>query len=148
MTEKIVNRFAAGETLRLVARLDAPEGLAERVKTHLARTQEQPARGRVLPWPAADRVVRTQWLRGAVAAGLLLSVAGGGVSAYRWVAPAPVARTAPAAVRPAPQQNFSTGGAMRTPVTLHGPVVVPGAKAKAHDANPHAKQAAPVEKQR
>lgn len=117
MTEKIVNIEEVERTLRLVAGLDAPLDLAERVKARVAAGHAAP--GRLLAWPAPRRV---QWLRGAIAAGLLAAVAAGGAVAYRWVAPAPMAHTAPATARPAVQQKFSTAGAMRTPLTLRGPV--------------------------
>lgn len=132
MTEKIVNTTAMEQTLKLVAELPAPEGLAERVKARLAAVEADPQRGRLLDWPAPSRT-RTRWLPGAMAAGLLAAVAIGGTLAYRWVVPAPVARTAPAAARPAvPQQSFSSAGAMRTPVTLNGPAALPD------PAQPHA----------
>jgi hypothetical protein len=120
MTEKIVNLEEVERTLRLVAGLDAPLGLAERVKARVAPAQAAPARGRLLAWPQS-RAGRAQWLRGAIAAGLLAAVAAGGAVAYRWVAPASMAHTAPATARPAVQQKFSTAGAMRTPLTLQGP---------------------------
>jgi hypothetical protein len=127
MTEKIVNTAEFERTLKLLAALPAPEGLAGRVQTRLGAPAAAPVRGRLLPWPT-ERATRTVWLRAAIAAGLLAAVAAGGMTAYRWVAPAPMAHTVPA--RPAVQQNFSTAGAMRTPLTLNGPVALPAAKSK------------------
>ena len=127
MTEKIVNVEEAERTLRMVAELAAPEGLAARVKTHLAAVQVEAGErnsagkpGQLLAWPV--RLRRVDWLRSAAAAMLLAAVAGGGWSAYRWVAPASGVHTAPGAVRPAVQQGgFGSAGAMRTPKTLVGP---------------------------
>ena len=100
MTEKIVNVEEAERTLRMVAELAAPEGLAARVKTHLAAVQVEAGErnsagkpGQLLAWPV--RLRRVDWLRSAAAAMLLAAVAGGGWSAYRWVAPASRVQTAP-----------------------------------------------------
>ena len=109
-------------TLKLVAGLAAPEGLSERMKAGL-RTAA-PAKGRVLPWPAVQPASRGGWMRIAAAAALLAVMAGAGWNAYRWVTPAPEARTAPATVRPAVQGGFSAAGAMRTPQTLVGPTAL------------------------
>jgi hypothetical protein len=134
MTEKIVNtEFEA--TLKLVAAVAAPEGLAERVKARLAADGAVPVRGRLLSWPS-PRGMRAEWLRGAVAAALLAAVAVGGALAYRWVAPVPVAHKAPAIARPAAQSGFSTAGAMRTPKTLVGPLA-PASKTPHHAAPEH-----------
>ena len=108
----------AEATLRLLASLPEPEGLAARMKAGL---QAAPAKGRLLTWPERGGMAAGARLRIAAAAVLALAVVGGGWGAYRWVAPAPEARTAPAVARPAMQSGFSTAGAMRTPQTLVGP---------------------------
>lgn len=137
MKETIVNATELNttefeQTLKLVAELPAPERLAERVKAELSA----PARGRLLAWPVQGSQ-RTLWLRAAIAAGLLVAVAAGGVTAYRWVAPASTAHSAPA--RPAAQQNFSTAGAMRTPHTVNGPAALPEAHARPQEKKPAAR---------
>ena len=126
MTEKSVNTTDVDQTLRLVAALPAPEGLAGRVKAHLAKAEpvQEPVQSRLLAWPAPT----PHWKRIAIAAGLLAAVAAGGIGAWQWSTPTPVARTVSSPVRPAQPQNFSTAGAMRTPVTLNGPAVLPAGK--------------------
>lgn len=113
----------AEATLRLIATLPAPEGLAERIQAGL---QKAPAPGRLLLWPRS-----TSW-RALAAAALLLAVAGGGWGAYLWTRPSPAAAPvqAPAAMRPALPGGFSAAGAIRTPQTLDGPLA-PEAKASA-----------------
>jgi hypothetical protein len=129
------------ETLRMIARMPAPEGLEERVKAGL-QLAETPKR--VLRWPtvrhprsanaasvgAASAWARTGWARagwarGAAAAAIALVVAGGGWGIYSRVEPAQSAKTG---ALPQPQQNgatqagaFGEAGAMRRPLTLTGP---------------------------
>ena len=74
----------AEKTLRLVASLPAPEGLADRVQEEL-RTAP---RGRLLQWPTA--LLAGAWmtspaLRGAAAAAIVCIVAGGGWRIYSHV---------------------------------------------------------------
>jgi len=118
------------ETLRMIARMPAPEGLEERVKAGL-RLAGSP--GRVLGWPVgrnAENVwMRTGWLRGAAAAAIALVVVGGGWGIYARVAPA---RSAKIAVVPATQPSgtsqpgaFGEAGAKRRPLTVTGAVVKP-----------------------
>ncbi|MDR3792941.1 MAG: hypothetical protein P4L03_06135 [Terracidiphilus sp.] len=128
MNSTIVNGKTEGvseaeATLRLIAGLPAPVGLAERVKAGLAAAEAAPARARVLKWPAKPSRGKGGWVQGAAAAALLLAIAGGGRSAYKWVAPVPAVQTLPAAARPAMQGGFSAAGAMRRPETLAGPIV-------------------------
>ncbi|MDR3793181.1 MAG: hypothetical protein P4L03_07360 [Terracidiphilus sp.] len=127
MNQTIVNGKAeavseAEATLRLIASLPAPEGIAERLKAGLAAVEAAPKRGRVLAWPAKSSMAQGGWLQGAAAAALLLAMAGGGWSAYKWVAPAPALQTLPSAARPVLQGGFSAAGAMRRPETLVGPI--------------------------
>ena len=122
--ELISESMPGQETLTLVSGLPAPDGLATRIKQRLESRLEAevrlPARGaRLLAWPATE----TRWRAAAIAAGLLMAVAAGGAAAYHWVAPAPLAHTAPATARPSVKQGFATAGAMRTPVTVVGPQV-------------------------
>jgi hypothetical protein len=110
----------ADATLRLIASLPAPEGLAERVRGGLhAGTLREGAR--VLNWPMTARA-GIVWLRGAAAAAIVCVVAGG---AWWISAKAPAAGgsagAAPVHVRPA--GGFSNASAMHTPDTLNGPVL-------------------------
>jgi hypothetical protein len=114
----------AEKTLRLVASLPAPEGLAGRVQDGLRAAP----RARLLAWPTA--LVPGAWimspaLRGAAAAAIVCIVAGGGWRIYSHVQ-APAAPTARIVVMPArvgSQGAFSNAGAMRTPDTLAKPVL-------------------------
>jgi hypothetical protein len=124
------------ETLRMIARMPAPEGLEERVKAGLKLAE---APGRVLAWPATRSAkilslpgvdatnigapsvwVRSGWARGAAAAAIALVVAGGGWGIYTRVAPAQSAKTGPSPAAQ-PSGTFSESGAMRRPLTLTGP---------------------------
>jgi hypothetical protein len=131
---KMDNR-SVDETLRMIARMPAPEGLEDRVKAglHLA---EKP--GRVLAWPPGRRGeslggsrvwVRTGLARGAAAAAIALVVAGGGWGIYARVGPPQSAKTGalPQAQPSGAAQTgaFGEAGAMRRPLTLTGPVVKP-----------------------
>ncbi len=108
---------AAEETLRLIARLPAPQGLEDRVHAALLSA---PRRGRILSWPSVPRL-ESNWMRSAAAAAIVFVVAGGGWGIYSRVQQ-PQAKVI---VMPhvAPQGGFSSAGAMRTPNTLNGPVL-------------------------
>jgi len=96
-SEKGFSRDAAGgngrgeaeATLRLIARLPAPEGLEERVRASL---RAAPRRGRILAWPAAFRP-ESGWMRAAAAAAIVFVVAGGGWGVYSRVEQRQPART-------------------------------------------------------
>ena len=145
MDEREMDERNVDETLRMIARMPAPEGLEGRVKAglHLA---EKP--GRVLAWPAGQRAqgmwaagvgargwlsqngwARTRWARGAAAAAIVLVIAGGGWGIYARVEPAQSAKTGalPQAQPSGVAQTgaFGEAGAMRRPLTLTGPVVKP-----------------------
>jgi hypothetical protein len=135
MDEREMDERNVDETLRMIARMPAPEGLEERVKAglHLA---EKP--GRVLAWPPGRRGeslggsrvwARTGLARGAAAAAIALVVAGGGWGIYARVEPAQSAKTGalPQAQPSGAAQTgaFGEAGAMRRPLTLTGPVVKP-----------------------
>jgi hypothetical protein len=116
------------ETLRLVASLPAPAGLAERVHEVL---HSAPRSGRVLTWLARFRTriaLHHDWVRAAAAAAIVLVVVGGGWGVY-----SRVEQNQPAKVFVMPEQTpasgaFSGAGAIRTPQTLPGPTVKPPAK--------------------
>lgn len=119
-------RSAAEETLRLVAKLPAPDGLVDRVQERL-RTAPRPAR--VFAWPLAAGTFRySAAMRGAAAAAIVVMVAGGGWSIYSHVQPLPVAAPMAAPARMS-GGGFSSAGAMRTPDSPKGPVLTHAIKA-------------------
>lgn len=114
----------AEATLRLIARLAAPDGLEDRVHAKLLAA---PHRGRVLAWPGAFTPA-VGWLRAAAAAAIVCVVAGGGWGVYSRVQPGLSAQgttgthiTSQGAGQGAGQGQFSTGDAVRRPQTLNGP---------------------------
>jgi hypothetical protein len=123
----------AETTLRLIANLPAPRGLEDRVITGL---RAAPRGGRILSWPSALRPssgTAGNWMRSAAAAAIVFVVAGGGWGVYTRVQPNQPARVIVMPQRMAAPGGFSSAGAMRTPQTLDGPVLVqpPAAQAVA-----------------
>jgi hypothetical protein len=125
---RIDGRAASGgfeSTLRLIANLPTPEGLAERVQAGL-RAAPAVGRARILAWPAALRLENGSWqsslARSAAAAAIAAMVAGGGWSVCSRVQ-LNQAQKGIALPRVAMPSGFSSAGAMRTPQTLNGPVV-------------------------
>ena len=112
------------DTLRLIASLPAPDGLADRVK---GRLRAAPKTARILMWPGPIRPAGG-WMystvaRGAAAAAIVCVVAGGGWRIYSHVQPAPATK---GLVMPAPLtmgNGFSNSSAKRVPETLQGPVL-------------------------
>lgn len=140
----------AEETLRLIAGLPAPDGLAGRVQ---ARLRSAPRTASVLSWRPGSR---SGWmfspaLRGAAAAAIVCTVVGGGWQIYSRVQPAPTAKVIVMPARVGGNGGFSSAGAMARPDTLNGPVVAPPApKAENTIAHPSGKQVpktAPAPKQ-
>jgi hypothetical protein len=112
----------AEQTLRLIARLPAPQGLEDRVQAGLAAGRIFPRHtARVLQWPPALRPA-SGWMRTAAAAAIVFVVAGGGWGVYSRVQPPQAAKVIvmPRVVSPS---GFSNAGAMRTPNTLNGPMI-------------------------
>lgn len=110
------------DTLRLIANLPAPDGLADRVKAEL---QTAPEAGKILMWRGSLFPARS-WMyssvaRGAAAAAIVCVVAGGGWGIYSRVQPGPSADVI-VLPRPAatPVGGFSTSGATRVPETPQG----------------------------
>ena len=103
-------------SLRLIATLPPPEGLADRVQAALGAA---PRRARVFAWPVAPAA---EWLRAAAAAAIVFVVAGGGWGIYAHVQPGQ-AIPAIAGPRVGAPGGFSEGGAVRRPQTLVGPAV-------------------------
>jgi hypothetical protein len=113
----------AEDTLRLIASLPAPAGLADRVRAGL---RSAPNTGRVLLW-RGPLTSSTGWMygsavRGAAAAAIVCLVAGGGWRIYSHVQPADAAKILVAPVSPS-GNGFSNAGARRVPETLQGPIL-------------------------
>jgi hypothetical protein len=136
-------------TLRLIARISAPEGLEERVQAGLrAEASAASGKARILRWPEALRLNYTTfqnlaWLqnlaRTAAAAAIVAVVVGGGwsiSSRFRPVQPSSAVAVPP---HSGSQGGFSSAGAMRTPQTLNGPVVAHPAEAAPQTAKPAGK---------
>ena len=112
------------ETLRLMASLSVPEGLEGRVFT---RVLARPRQGRVLAWHAFLRP-GSGWMRAAAAAAFVFVVGGGGWGVY-----SRVQRGQPARIISMPSHvqvpgSFAGAGAIRTPQTIQGPVLIQPAK--------------------
>lgn len=117
--------YSGEDTLRLVARLPAPEGLADRIQEGL---RHAPPTARVLHWtkpllPSGSWMQSTM-ARGAAAAAIVVIVAGGGWRIYSRVQPPPAARVLSMPPRVAPGSGgFAQSNAKRVPQTLNGPVL-------------------------
>ena len=131
---------SAEQTLHLIAQLPSPEGLEDRV---IAGLHHAPRRGRVLYWPRTLGGSGGAWMRGAAAAAIVFVVAGGGWGIYMRVEPAQPARIL-VMPRAGATGGFSGAGAMRTPETLHGPVVARPVTDKPTDPKTVKKTPAPV----
>jgi hypothetical protein len=107
------------DTLRLIAALPAPEGLERRMRDAL---RTAPRQGRVLAWPFALRA-DAAWVRATAAAAIVMVVAGGGWSVYSHIQPWQPAKAPAVPARVGAMNGFSGAGAMRSPQTLHPPVV-------------------------
>lgn len=114
--------LAMEETLRLIARLPAPEGLEDRVKAGL---RDAPRRATVIEWPfaSAGGWMHTGVMRAAAAAAVVLAIAGGGWGVYSHIQIAPVPSAVVEPQGPNSGGRFSTAGAMHVPQTVEGPVV-------------------------
>ena len=121
--DRSAGALAAEETLRMIAKLAAPEGLEDRMKAGL---RSAPRRGAVIAWPPSaspDGWMHSAGVRASAAAAIVLAVAGGGWGVYSHIQIAPV----PSAFVEQPLQSgagrFSTAGAMHVPKTVQGPAV-------------------------
>jgi hypothetical protein len=112
----------AETTLRLIARLPAPDGLEDRVKEGLSRA---PSR-RIAAWPlsASHGWMQSSWIRGAAAAAIVALVAGGSWEVYSRVQPSQARIAIP---HVGGSGGFSSANAMRTPKTLDVPTVTQSA---------------------
>jgi hypothetical protein len=151
MSDLVRNEFSkdlgfseAEATLRLIARLPAPEGLEDRVQAGL---RAAPRSAKVLAWPGAFSPAGG-WLRAAAAAAIVFVVAGGGLGIYSRVAPGVPAHGV-VGPRLAAPGGFTEGNAVRRPQTLVGPVAPQPATTKpktaAKAAAPEIKTATPIE---
>jgi hypothetical protein len=122
-------------TLRLIAELPAPVGLEDRIHASLRaeliwRTRFVMPRAEVLAWPdsrsTGSRRLHSSLLRTAAAFAIVAIVLGGGWGIASRIQTAATAKGAPLPNRAVGPGGFSSAGAMRTPQTLHGPVVLPG----------------------
>lgn len=122
------------ETLRLIARAPVPAGLTERVHAALMEAApRQTGRARILAWPASmDHSMLwagSGWMRAAAAAAIVFVVAGGGWGVYQRVERPPARTIVIPVAQPATSGAFSSAGAIRTPKTVKGPVLMqPAAK--------------------
>jgi len=126
--------LAAEETLRLIAKLPAPEGLEDRVKAGL---RSAPRRGVVIAWPfsSADGWMQGTGMRAAAAAAIVLAVAGGGWGVYSHIQVAPVPSALIEPQLPSGAGRFSTAGAVHVPKTVEGPAVAAPVVDKQKDAS-------------
>jgi cell division septation protein DedD len=137
----------AEATLRLIAGLQPPEGVAERVQARLRAEASAPAhRARILAWPVAWRLDNI-WLQGtlmraAAAAAIVTVVVGGGLGIYSRVPPEQPARAVTIPPHVSAQGGFSSAGAIRTPQTLNGPIVAHPAAAATSPAKNSTRQTA------
>ncbi len=111
------------ETLRLLARMEVPEGLAERVKARLKA-------GEVIQWPEKPSVA-TIWMRRAAAAAIVFVVSGGSWVVYSGVNSAAAGAGAkPVVIESQKPGEFGNAGAMRKVDPLTAPVAPANKDAK------------------
>lgn len=129
---------SADETLRLIARQPAPDGLEDRIHAALravadqgpqrqALIRESSRRSRVLAWPSASHR-QSGWMRTAAAAAIVFVVVGGGWGVYSRVQHGQPARIIIMPPHMPVAGGFSSAGAMRTPETVPGPMLTQPAK--------------------
>ena len=136
---------SAEETLRLLARLPAPEGIEERVHAGLrAAATTAMTKARILRWPAALRLenawIQSSLVRAVAAAAIVAVVVVGGWVVSSRFQPAQSSSAIMVPPHASAQGGFSSAGAMRTPQTLNGPVVEAPASVKPaaqHAPKPH-----------
>jgi hypothetical protein len=123
-------------TLRLIARLSAPQGLEERIQAGLRAAPASASGGsRILAWPTALRADAV-WMRSAAAAAIVAVVIGGSFGVYSRVQSIQPTRAITVPLHLSTQGGFSSAGAMRTPQTLNGPIVEPSILARPVSAVP------------
>jgi hypothetical protein len=136
---------AAEETLRLLARLQAPEGLEDRVQEGLrVAVVSSATTAKFFSWPArlspSGGWMRSAPMRAAAAAAIVAVVVGGG-----WIVSSRLPMAQPgvaASPRGAAAGGFSNAGARRTPQTLDRPLVAVPVGTPKEKAAPQAKEKA------
>lgn len=133
-------------TLHLIAHAPVPGGIEDRVHAVLAVA---PRSERRLAWvsPWSDGAWAAGWMRTAAAAAIVVIVAGGGWGVYSSVQPQARKMVAVPVVQSAPAAGFSSAGAIRTPQTVKGTVLVQPDKSAAAKAKSVRKAGAEVAKQ-
>lgn len=113
------------ETLKWIANLPAPEGLADRVQVRLRA--EPPHHARSWSWSAlfapGGGWTHVSALRGVAAAAIVCVVAGGGWQVYSRVSPASGSASNPSATRFGVSRGFSSADAKHLPNNIKGPVL-------------------------
>jgi hypothetical protein len=107
------------ETLRLMATLPAPEGLAERVQAGL---RAAPRSTVILSWPMSQSP-NGSFLRGAAAAAIVCVVAGGGWRIYSRIPTSTAPQVLQMPQHSGASYGFGSANARRVPETLEGPVL-------------------------
>ena len=133
----------AEETLRLIASLPAPDGLADRVQAKLRSEPRAFSLGRPLTLTPGGWMY-SPVLRGAAAAAIVCLVAGGGWRIYSHIQLAPIGPSSVAPARIGTGGGFSSAGAMRTPDNLNGPVLTHAIVPKPQSAAPAGASVPPV----
>jgi hypothetical protein len=142
---------ALDETLRLISSIPAPEGLQNRIQDRiqsavraerLTETADASPKGRLLRWQNLI-TLQSAPMRVAAAAAIVCVVIGVGWGICSRLQPAQSAQTVTQPARPAAQSGFSNAGAMRTPLTVNGPVVAQPEAAPQQNAEALPQQAAP-----
>jgi hypothetical protein len=136
---------SAEETLRLIARLHAPEGLEERVQESLRVAVVTSAhKAKIFSWPVwlrpSDGGMQSAPLRAAAAAAIVAVVVGGGWIVSSRLPAAQPGMAVTTSPRGASSGGFSSAGAKRTPQTLDRPVVATPAEAPPQIAAPPTKE--------
>jgi hypothetical protein len=131
-------------TLHLIAHAPVPEGIEDRVHAALKMA---PHSARLLAWtaPWSEGGWAAGWMRAAAAAAIVGVVTGGGWGVYSSVQHQAGKVVAVPVVQSAPAAGFSSAGAIRTPQTVKGTVLVQpdkNAAAKAKSAKKAGAQAA------
>jgi hypothetical protein len=140
--DRSIQPGSAEETLRLIARLPAPEGLSHRISNRIHDgLHSAPRSATILPWPMTLGTSGAV-LRGAAAAAIVCVVAGGGWRIYSHIPIQMSPQVIQMQQRPSALGGFGTAGAKRVPQTLDGPVLTQ------HNASPSvsAKEGAPASK--
>ncbi|HKF50146.1 MAG TPA: hypothetical protein VKB38_22485 [Terracidiphilus sp.] len=133
----------AEETLRLIAALPAPDGLAGRVQAKLRTAPRASSLWRPFAL-APNGWMYNPVLRGAAAAAIVCLVAGGGWRIYSHIQQEPIGPAAIAPARIGTGGGFSSANAISKPDTLNGPVLTHAVVPKAQSPAPADEAVPPV----